>query len=252
MKEKSQQQYEEQILASAVAYLIEGGDTHLAEQLAFCTVESVGTVHISDNGEVVEFYQGVYLRGPRAACDLINNQSPERDLACNAFNAALPYGEHLSDLQVRATVHVPDANWRTELLELAKGNGVSNQASGAATDHLWQGFKFRSATEIRIAVALDRVGVLFFPLPKSRLSTPEGRRNREPDFLICDEGRWGILEVDGGPFHPPQRSAMEHQRDRLFLDHGVKVVQRFDATDCFATPDKVVADFCRILKRAYA
>lgn len=251
--DETHQAYEEQILATAVAYLVEGSDSYLAEQLAFCTVESIGTARISDNGEGnVVFFQAVHLRGPRTACDLVNTNSNDRNLIWEAFSAALPYGERLDDLQIRATVHTPDANWRTELLELAKGKGISNQASNADTKHLWQGFKFRSATEMKIATALDRAGVLFFPLPKARVSpSPDSRLNVEPDFVVCDEGRWGILEVDGEPFHPPQRSAIEHERDRIFKGHGVAVVERFDAARCYNETDKVVQEFRWLMVKAY-
>jgi hypothetical protein len=252
--QKSQQIDGDQLLASAVAYLIEGGDTYLAEQLCFCTVEDVFTEHVDDFGDGrVEFRLGIRLRGPRAACDLVNDGfGQESRTAWEAFAAALPYGDHLSTLQARATIHVPDANWRTELLELAKGKGVSNQAVGADSSHLWQGFKFRSASEIKIAGALDRAGLLFFPLPKARVSPAEkDRLNVEPDFVICDEGRWGILEVDGAPFHPPQRSAIEHNRDRMFKRHGVVCVERFDSNRCFNEPDKVVEEFRLLMVKAY-
>jgi hypothetical protein len=246
------QQTADQLLASAVAYLIEGDDTYLAEQLSFCSVEDFVTDRIDDYGDGrVEFHVGIRLRGPRAACELLNEDSHERGLLLEAFSAALPYGEHLGSLQARATAHVPDQNWRTELRELAKGKGVSNQASNADTNHLWQGFKFRSATEIKIAEALDRAGVLFFPLPKARVVTPNGHMNVEPDFVICHEGRWGILEVDGEPFHPAERSAIEHDRDRLFRRHGVVCVERFDSKKCYSNPDKTVEEFLLLMVKSY-
>jgi hypothetical protein len=181
----------------------------------------------------------------------VNHDSGESRLIFEALAAALPYDENLSHVEARATVHVPDPNWRTELLELAKGKGVSNQASGADTHHLWQRFKFRSATEIKIAEALDRAGVLFFPLPKARVVTESGRMNVEPDFVVCHEGRWGILEVDGEPFHPAERSAIEHDRDRLFRRHGVVCVERFDAKRCYANPDKTVEEFLLLMVKSY-
>lgn len=249
----SQQLSGEQVLASAVAYLIEGGDTHVAEQLSFCTVEDYFTEHVDDYGDGrVEFRMGIRLKGPRAACELVNEDLHERQILMDAFSAVLPYGEYLVSLEARATVHGPDANWRIELRELAKGKGITNQASNADSKHLWQGFKFRSATEMRIAAALDRAGVLFFPLPKARVSpSSESRLNVEPDFVICDEGRWGVLEVDGEPFHPPQRSAIEHERDRMFKGHGVAVVERFDASRCYNEPDKVVQELRWVMVKAY-
>jgi very-short-patch-repair endonuclease len=57
----------------------------------------------------------------------------------------------------------------------------------------------------------------------------------------------GILEVDGEPFHPPTRTVQDHERDRLFRDHGIRVVEHFDASQCFEAPDKVVERFLRLL-----
>ena len=104
---------------------------------------------------------------------------------------------------------------------------------------MWQNLSFSSVSEVKIAQALDRSGVLFFPNCRGRLTTTEGRRNRESDFLVCYEGIWGILEVDGEPFHPASRAAEDHKRDGFFLDHGVWV-HRFDSNECFNCPDDVV------------
>ncbi len=51
----------------------------------------------------------------------------------------------------------------------------------------WQNLYFSSVSEVKIAQALDRVGVLFFPNCRGRLTTIQGRQNRECDFLICYE-----------------------------------------------------------------
>jgi hypothetical protein len=114
----------------------------------------------------------------------------------------------------------------------------------------WQNLYFSSVSEVKIAQALDRVGVLFFPNCLGRLTTTEGRRIRECDFLICYEGIWGILEVDGAPYHPPSRAAEDHKRDGFFLDHGVWV-HRFDSNECFKYPDDVVKRFLQRLKRVH-
>ena len=114
----------------------------------------------------------------------------------------------------------------------------------------WQNLSFSSVSEVKIAQALDRIGVLFFPNCRGRLTTTEGRRNRECDFLICYEGIWGILEVDGEPYHPASRAAQDHKRDGFFLDHGVWV-HRFDANECFKCPDGVVRRFLERLTRSH-
>jgi very-short-patch-repair endonuclease len=68
--------------------------------------------------------------------------------------------------------------------------------------------------------------------------------NLEPDYLVCCEGRWGILEVDG-PWHP--RAAVDSARDREFRRGGL-VVERFEAEECWRDPDDVVAQFFRVLR----
>jgi len=55
------------------------------------------------------------------------------------------------------------------------------------------------------------------------------------------------LKVDGEPFHPPSRTVHDHTRDRLFKEHGIRVVEHFDASECFERPDDVVARFLKLL-----
>jgi hypothetical protein len=125
---------------------------------------------------------------------------------------------------------------------------IHNQGIGAR--YTWEKLRFRSKEEVEIAEALERAGVLFFPNCKARLNTPEGRDNQEPDFLICHNGKLGILEVDGEPWHPPSRTVHDHERDRLFKVHGIRVVEHYDANRCFEQPDIVVQEFLEILKNA--
>jgi hypothetical protein len=116
--------------------------------------------------------------------------------------------------------------------------------------YFWEKMRYRSKSEIEIAKALDQVGVLFVPNSLARLNSPEGRRNLEPDFLICHQGRWGILEVDG-PWHTASRRVDEQQRERLFRFHGIRVIERFDSKKCENQPELVVQEFLRMLERMY-
>ncbi|WP_339461414.1 DUF559 domain-containing protein, partial [Nodularia spumigena] len=117
--------------------------------------------------------------------------------------------------------------------------------------HIWQRLTFRSKTEIKIAEALDRAGTLFLPNCLARLNTPNGRANKEADFLICYNGKWGILEVDG-PYHTPERRVEEQERERIFRRHGIKVVERFDSSRCYENPDEVVQEFFKMLEIGYS
>jgi hypothetical protein len=127
-------------------------------------------------------------------------------------------------------------------------NEITNQ--GVKAPYEWNNLYFRSKTEIKIAEALDRAGVLYYPNCKARLNTPEGRNGRESDFLVFHIGKWGILEVDGEPWHPPSRTVHDHERDRLFKAHGIRIVEHYDATRCWNQPDKVVQEFLEILSQA--
>jgi hypothetical protein len=110
--------------------------------------------------------------------------------------------------------------------------------------YYWNGLRFHTEEEVQIAEALDRVGVLFFPNSKVRLTTPEGRQNQEPNFLIFHEGKWGILDV----WH--QDAAKNEEFDNLFRAYGIHIIEHYDANRCREQPDSVVQDFLDILSQA--
>jgi hypothetical protein len=237
------------ILASAIRYLIDGGEEDAASVLLSCSLElwpSGDTWY--DGDEVLEALH-VKLIGPRAAYSVLKNEEhPIMKSVFDAIKAVLPEMTYIKHFTVHVQQIAIDPNWRDELLEIARGVGVHNQAPQGKALRIWQNLNFRSQSEIRIAIALDRAGVLFFPNCRGRLSgQTKSRENREPDFLICHEGKWGILEVDGEPFHPPSRTVQDHARDRSFKEHGVRIVEHFDATECYEKPDDVVSRFLKLL-----
>ena len=241
----------EQLVASAAKFLIEGGEEDAASVLLACSIEDI-SVYDEQYKVGVVTKVSLSVRGPRAVYDvLINDSDPLTDSIQRAIRAVLPHEVNFDYMSVRADLTPVEPDWHAELLELARGKSVHNQAADADAARTWNGLRFRSITEIKIATALDDAGVLFFPLCKARLNGPRGRVNREPDFLVCKDGRWGILEVDGEPYHPPSRTVHDHERDRLFQRHGVRVVSHYDSTDCYTTPGKVVAEFLGLLDRAY-
>ena len=108
----------------------------------------------------------------------------------------------------------------------------------------WKGMIFRSQTEVRIAKTLDHRGIFFIPPTRVRLSAGKGdRQSRELDFVICHEGKWGVLEVDG-PFHDAKLDA---ERDKLLRAHGIRSIQRFSADRCYQTPHAVIDQFLHVL-----
>ncbi len=241
---------EDVILASAARFLIDGGEEDAASVLLSCALEfwpSGDTYYAGD-----ETHQALHVKltGPRTAYEILNDQSHSTTQAIQrALHAVLPGNTYIK--HVTAHVHhiAIDPNWREELLQIARGVGVHNQAAQGRALRVWNNLFFRSQSEIRIAQALDRALVLFFPNCRGRLGVGT-RGNREADFLICRDGKWGILEVDGEPFHPPSRTVQDHARDRMFREHGIRLVEHFDATECYEKADDVVERFLSLLERA--
>lgn len=235
--------------ASAARFLIDGGEEDAASLLLACklsTSESGDTWYVGDE---THYAVHVELMGPRAAYDILSDKSNRlKEAIERAIQAVLPPDQYIKHFTAHAELVDIDADWREELLEIARGKGVHNQALQAQHARTWKNLRFRSQSEIRIAQAFDSEGVLFLPNCTGRIGEIKGRKNREADFLVCDTGKWGILEVDGEPFHPPSRTAQDHERDRLFRKHGIRVVEHFGATRCYNEPHVVVREFLQILR----
>ncbi|MEG3846071.1 pentapeptide repeat-containing protein [Microcoleus sp. herbarium19] len=110
--------------------------------------------------------------------------------------------------------------------------------------YYWNDLRFRCEEEVKIAEALDRTNTLFFPNSKARLTTPAGRQNQEPDFLIFHQGKWGILEI----WHPDTQK--DETRDRQFASHGIRIIHYCDANRCTEEPDRIVQEFLDLLSQA--
>lgn len=113
--------------------------------------------------------------------------------------------------------------------------------------YTWEYLFFRSPVEISIAKALDKHGVLFLPNCAARLGLTNSRENREADFLVCYEGKWGIIEINGDTYHI--NSAKDHNRGRLFKLHGIKVFEPYEASRCVKEPERVVQELLELIKR---
>ncbi len=124
-------------------------------------------------------------------------------------------------------------------------NGKNQEILSNTEERLyhWKDLRLRCEEQVKIAEALDRTNTLFFPNSKARLTTPAGRQNQEPDFLIFHQGKWGILEI----WHPDTEK--DETRDRLFASHGISIIHYCDANRCTEEPDRVVQEFLDILSQ---
>jgi hypothetical protein len=113
--------------------------------------------------------------------------------------------------------------------------------------HVWNELRYASASEIRIAQELEARKVLFFPLAvavRGATAIP-WRDHREVDFLVCQNGAWGILEVS---YHP-DRYERDAEKDVWFKQSGVLCIQHYTAERCYRDAPSVIQEFLAILKR---
>ena len=159
----------------------------------------------------------------------------------------IPSSYCLTCLKSRVVFTNFDSDWREKFLEIIQGKAALNQCKPIEDKprYTWEYLFFRSTYEIAIAKALSEYDILFLPNCMARF--PQESQNREADFLVCYDGKWGIMEVDGETYHA--NAAKDHDRDRLFQSHGIRVVQRYTAKRCIENPKGVVQEFLGLLKR---
>lgn len=205
----------------------------------------------------------VSIRLPSSAyvlvqADLSTQQTIQRSLSLVAKGYIRDQnGYELDEVPVTYQVLLLDVeeDWRAIVRNLIVNAKDPNQ--GVVTEKvfkrvqkqplIYNEMKFGSRSEIRIAQELEQRAVLFFPLPLGVRSETGKlyRDHREVDFLVCDEGLWGILEVS---YHP-NRFEQDAEKDMWFKRSGVLCVQHYTAERCYKQPGEVVDEFLEVLAR---
>ncbi|MEG3934622.1 pentapeptide repeat-containing protein [Microcoleus sp. T3_B1] len=121
---------------------------------------------------------------------------------------------------------------------------------GSENEINWNGFRFHSDAQVKIAEILDRTSTLFIPNSQLRLATPAGRQNQQADFLIFHQNKLGILKIDRASSHP--NATEDEMCDQLLRDSGICLVKHYDPTRCSEQPDLVVQDFLENLSQVQA
>ena len=243
----------DQVIASAAKFLVEGGETDAAIVLLSATAEPFTYEWDEWDGwwKVTAFF-----RGPRMLHDLLKDTNhPVHKAIEHAINVVLPIDYGLQRIVPLVDMVELWPGWREEMLDIARGKVITNQGitREGETFLLWKNLRFRSPPEVAIATALEKRHVLFLPNCMGRLTRLDGiRTNNAADFLVCHQGYWGIIEVDGDLYHPPERIAEEQLRDRHFRQYGIRPVEHYKASRCAAEPDAVVEEFLRQLEREHS
>ncbi|HYX12978.1 MAG TPA: DUF559 domain-containing protein [Nostoc sp.] len=232
--------------AKAVQFLIDGEEKDAAIFLLSCAFLS---------WDSALYWFDIKLKTRRPNYDILLDKEHSITKAIHrAFEAILPLDEwEVNKLYITPVIelsNIPDiqADWRDDLLKNALGRDGHNQGTFISDEKVknWNGFKFASLSEVQVAKELDKLGVLFLPNCKARFKVGYGRGECYPDFLICHQGKWGILEVDG-PHHNTQSYIQrDRSRDQSLRSYGI-FIERFDWKDCQQQPDCVVKRFLDLL-----
>jgi hypothetical protein len=240
----------DQLQASVVSYLLEGNERREAELFITCSLRVWTSGDTWGFGDETAEAVHVDVTGPRVVVDILQQERHRNTKAIKkAIQDVLPIGFYLKHFTVHAAIVQIDPTWRNDLINLLAGNMVTNQGQNIRAPYTWRSLRFASVTEMKIAQAFEDADVLFLTNCMARLGKNGSRVNRAADFLVCHNGKWGILEVDGEPFHPATRAAEDHSRDRLFREHGIGYIDHFDATRCYNDAKGVVREFLGLLEK---
>jgi hypothetical protein len=240
--------------SALVCYYKERGDSRMIEWLSGCLIRFDTVLYL---GGIERFIVELYVKDvPKPDFD----QDPTKEEAelIKAFNELCDpeqyLGFYLFQLRGRlwtnpnparreARTQTPDANATSadSCHEVGLNNCFFKSERVIKHDEL----SFRSPAEISIYDELKKRRLLFFPNAAAILG--ESGKKREPDFLICHKGKWGVLEVMGQTYHTD--AVKDHERARLFKEHGLLCIEFFPANRCEGKPEKVVNAFLALLER---
>lgn len=153
-----------------------------------------------------------------------------------------------------------DENRKETIEQIACGSAIVPAGQPGPQSHNapieWGGMYFRSKTEVRIAEALEKRGVLFFANVRGRIGrdgSPISEASGwltgrlEVDFFVIRNRRLIVLEVDGHHHNEGSQTVRDYTRDRVLLREGIPTA-RFTAKECYEHPDDVVTEFLNLFE----
>src|ERR1043166_5686852 len=143
---------QDQLLETAAQFLMQGNEHNAASVLLSCSIEQ--GQHRFTRGSTDEF--DITLRcsrdifeqlQPRGGNHGFDEYPPLMEAIRQAIQAALPSGGGIANLEARAALVQLSPDWKVELLQIARGIDVHNQAVDAKAAWTWNNLRFRSASE---------------------------------------------------------------------------------------------------------
>lgn len=159
------------------------------------------------------------------------------------------------ELTIRMKLLPIEESWQDKIRDLLSEAQSPNQ--GSITEKVfakhgrqyleYNHVKYASKSEIRIAQEFERLKIMFFPLALAVRNDSGNtyKDHREIDFLVCNDGQWGILEVS---YHP-DRFEKDAEKDSWFKKSGILCIQHYSAERCYNQSNEVVRDFLEVLSK---
>lgn len=198
-----------------------------------------------------------YLEIPAASYQLVADNSDLQSQMRNGLRQVLKNHDGLGedpsiDFRMKRNEN-SDPDWEAKIKNLIAQYKGSNQgfiselmaAKNARPIHTWNELRYASKSEIAIAQELEKRKVMFFPLTVA-VRADSGilyKDHREVDFLICDHGKWGIIEV---AYHP-DRYEVDNEKNSWFMKSGIKLIKNYTSEKCYTKATEVVDEFLGFL-----
>jgi len=253
---------EEQIHRTWVQLIVDNNYKDVAA-IAIDSELEISGYDIENFGEYRRIDSGIIIDIPTEMYGFVKNNERmksimERSLlaVCSGRIEFENYGEKVENpVSYRVKLVDIDADWKEIIRTLILGEGIVNQGNVTElmfrkkdkTPYIYNEMKFASQSEIRVAQELESQKVLFFPLPLA-VKAETGKffeDHREVDFLICEDGVWGILEVS---YHP-DRFEKDSEKDKWFKKSGILCVEHYSAEKCYNSSKAIVNEFLSVLRK---
>ena len=242
-----------------VQLLLENNYNEIAAMALDTDIERLYKTYEDEARGWMQYYYGIAFIIPASSYALVNNDDLIKNLMERAIRAVsvghINAAPEELEFEYRVKLIEPEEDWREVVRELITHKTHPNQGIVTEKVFLRKGkapivyneMNFASKTEVRIAQELEEHSILFFPLALAvRAETSIlWKDHREVDFLICDEGVWGILEIA----HHPDRYEVDKEKDFWFKKSGILCVEHYTAKKAYKSPAMVVDEFLETLAK---